>query len=495
MNTRSRYFTALFCALATIATNIASVGAFELKMPTKVPTPKHMDRLTYTPDVLLVVPGKNLKDEDLKDSMEEVHGTVVGSLGEGDLKCYVIRTEKGHMEETEKKLSQDKKHFACVSRNYRVPCTAVPSAASNKQFASQWHLQAIHCPDAWNTATGSGSRIAVFDTGCAASNLDLAGKTDKGFDAYGAVGKILGGLGFIPEFLRPGTTEIAGAAAGLIAGRADRDNGAGSHGTVVATTIAATMDNNFAGVGVAPNSRIYPVRIAENKSPLDKDHQYTTDLEMIAGMIHILSKPDIRIINISYNFPVGGFHNAKLHPALHTYFAKFFYEPWHSGLIFMSAGNESFPDPTPPVPYLCVISAVDRDGKLADREHWGSNYGPAVTFTAPGVEIGCSDKMNREQTTDGTSLSCPIVAGVAALILDKKPAAPNLEVLRIMIRSCKNIKGVPGFNTYYGWGMPDAYTAVTGNEPHPPAAETGNAPPSFNVAAGHAARRTVRTSP
>lgn len=489
MKTGFRKATTILCAMAALATTGASAQAFELKMPAKAPAPKKLERLTYTPDVLIVMPNKDLSCDDLKDTMEEVHGTVIGSMGEGDLKCYVVQTEKGHMEETEKKLGKDSKHFACISRNYRVPATIAPAAATNVQFASQWHLQAIHCPDAWNTATGRGVRIAVFDTGCSAGNPDLAGKTNKGFDAYGAVGKILGAIGHLPTFMQPGLTEVAGMAAGLLAGRADRDTGAGSHGTVVATTIAATMDNGFAGVGVAPNCGIYPVRIAENKSPLDKNHQYTTDLEIIAGMINVMSHPDIRIVNISYNFPIAGFHNPALHPALHTYFKKFFYEPHHSGLIFMSAGNEAFPDPTPPVPYLCVVSGVDRDGKIADRDSWGSNYGPAVMFTAPAVEIGCSNKENIERTPDGTSFSCPIVAAVAALVMDKKPYAPNVEILRTLVASCKNIKGVPGFNIYYGWGMPDAYTAVTGKDPHPPAAQTGSAPPSFNVAAGHSARR------
>lgn len=493
MKARTQLLTAAFCALSALTSNAASVSAMDLKMPTQRPVQKRTARINYTPDVLIVVPGAKMESNELQETMEETHGTIVGSLGEGDLKCYVIKTEKGHLEETEKMFSKkDKTHFACVSRNYSVPCTMVPDAASNPQFADQWHLQAIHCPDAWNTATGKGVRIAVFDTGCSAANPDLSGKTNKGFDAYGAVGKIMGALGHLPAVMQPGVTEVAGLAAGMLAGRADRDTGAGSHGTVVATTIAATMNNNFAGVGVAPNCGIYPVRIAENKSPLDKDHQYTTDLEMIAGMIHILSKPDIRIVNISYNFPVGGFHNAALHPALHTYFKKYFYEPYHSGLIFMSAGNESFPDPTPPVPYLCVVSAVDRDGKIADLETWGSNYGPAVMFTAPGVQIGCSNKENKPKTTDGTSLSCPIVAGVAALIMDKKPMAPNIEILRTMIASCKKIKGAPVFTPYYGWGMPDAYAAVTGKEPHPPAAEPGNSAPVYNATAGHAARRSSK---
>lgn len=494
MKSRAQYLTALFCAVTAVVTNIAPAAAFELKMPTKLPTPKRMAKLKFTPDVLIVVPDAKLDNDDLQETMEKVHGTVIGSMGEGDLKCLIIKTEKGQMEDTEKVLTKDKKHFASVGRNYAVPSSMVPDLATNAQFASQWHLQAIHCPDAWDTATGKGVRVAVFDTGCAASNPDLAGKTNKGFDAFGAVGKITGALGMLPAVMQPGMTELAGMAAGLLGGRADQDKGASSHGTVVATTIAATMNNGTAGVGVAPNCGIYPVRISENKSPLDKDTTYTTDIEMIAGMIHIMSKPDIRIVNISYNFPVGGFHNAALHPALHVYFKKFFYEPHHNGLVFMSAGNESFPDPTPPVPYLCVVSAVDRDGKLADKETWGSNYGPAVMFTAPGVEVGCSDKNGNEKSTDGTSLSCPIVAGVAALIMDKKPYAPNWEILRTMISSCKKIKGAPVFTPYYGWGMPDAYTAVTGKDPKPVIeskfSSTGSTSSKLNVSAGHAARRT-----
>ena len=495
MKSRTQRFITFACALASLISSTASVGAFELKMPSKLPVPKRMEKLNYAPDVLIVVPDAKLDNDDLQETMEKVHGTVVGSMGEGDLKCLIVKTEKGHMEETEKFLSKDKKHFASVGRNYRVPCNMVPDAATNKQFASQWHLQAIHCPEAWDIATGTGTKVAVFDSGCAVSNPDLAGKTDKGFDAYGAVGKILGVIGMLPGFMQPGVTEIAGMAAGALAGSANEDTGAGSHGTVVATTIAATMNNGLpkdkhSGVGVAPNCRIYPVRIAENKSPLDKDHTYTTDIELIAGMINVMSHPEIRIINISYNFPVGGFHNAAAHPALHAYFKKFFYEPHHSGLIFMSAGNNGYPDPTPPVPYLCVVSAVDRDGKIADKDSWGSNYGPSVMFTAPGVEIGCSDKRGNDQSTDGTSLSCPIVAGVAALILDKKPMIPNWEVLRIMIASCKKVKGAPVFTPYYGWGMPDAYAAVAGKESRPEANITSA--PKFNVVAGHAGRRALR---
>lgn len=522
-------------ALGALITQTAPVNAFELQMPAKQPTPKRVRPLSYTPDLLIVVPQKGLKDDDLSDAMEEVRGTVVSSMGEGDLKCYVVKTEKGQMAEAEKKLTKDREHFAVVSRNYSVPCTVVPDTATNPQYpAQQWHINALHCPDAWNTATGSGVTIAVLDTGCEASNLDLAGKTDRGFDAYGPIAKILGAaaqigqvagaLGkFVPglsgvadavnPLSSPGSVEAAGFIAGVIdkiGGRgANKDTGAGSHGTVVATTIAASMNNSFAGVGVAPNARIYPIRIAENKNPIDESHQYTTDLEIVAAMVHIMSKPNIRIVNISYNCPIVGFHNAVLHPGIHFYFQKFFRE--RSGMIFMSAGNESTMDPTPPatmpgfpIPYINLISGIDASYKLADTDSWGSNYGPAVSFTGPSVSIGCTDKSSTLQTPSGTSFSCPIVAAIAALILDKKPFATNIEVYNTLRRSCKNVKGVPGFNWYYGWGMPDAYAAVSGhNRPPASSGETTNTAPSFNravagrrePATGRGSAGAVRTRP
>ncbi|MBY0548896.1 MAG: S8 family serine peptidase [Candidatus Obscuribacterales bacterium] len=509
-------------AIGALTAQTAPANAFELQMPAKQPTPKRVRPLSYTPDLLIVVPQKNLQTDDLNEAMEEVHGTVVSSIGEGDLKCYVVKTEKGHMAETEKKLTKDKEHFSVVSRNYSVPSTVVPDTATNPQYpADQWHINALHCPEAWNTATGSGVTIAVLDSGCQASNRDLAGKCYRGFDAYGPIAKILGaaaqigqvagafgkfvpGLGGIADAVNPLSSPGSVEAAGLIAGLADKlvgrganqDTGASSHGTVVATTIAASMNNSFAGVGVAPNAQIYPIRIAENKNPIDPKHQYTTDLEIVAAMVHIMSKPNIRIVNIAYNCPIVGFHNAAIHPGIHFYFQKFFRE--RSGMIFMSAGNESTCDPTPPavmpgfpIPYINLISGIDASYKLADKEGWGSNYGPAVTFTGPSVEIGCTDKNEGLQTQSGTSFSCPIVAAIAALILDKKPMATNIEVYNTLRRSCKQIKGVPGFNWYYGWGMPDAYAAVIGHNRPPATDGASSAPPSFNRVAG--ARREPAT--
>src|SRR5436853_5431284 len=85
-----------------------SVPQRQLKMPTVLPTPRRYNRAEYgyTPDILLVMPDKKAEEDDIKKTLEEAHGTVIGTVGQGALKVLVIRTEKGKLEETEKTLKK-----------------------------------------------------------------------------------------------------------------------------------------------------------------------------------------------------------------------------------------------------------------------------------------------------------------------------------------------------------------------------------------------------
>ncbi|HEY9785481.1 MAG TPA: S8 family serine peptidase [Candidatus Obscuribacterales bacterium] len=480
--------TALLCAATSLMGTISAASAFELKVPTHIKRARSIPAAEYTPDVLLVMPGAKQKDADILSTVTDAHGKVLGALGEGDLRVYVIKTEKGKLEQTERKFFADKKHFSVVCRNYSCPrLTTVPTDYGG---TAQWHHGALRSPLAWDIATGAGTKIAIFDTGCEADNPELAGKTDRGFDAHavasqillgvgggGLMGGILGGalsgltsrtpLGAVGAagsaiLADDASTTLAGAVAGAVGGSANDDKH--GHGTRMAVVAAGNWNNPNAGprmslnsCGIAPNARIYPVRIAEETYGIDAQAK-ASDLDLIAAMIHMMAKPDIRIINISYGAPYVGFANPQFHPALHKYFQD--YAVKRSGLIFMSAGNYAVPDPTPRVPYLFVVNGIDEEGELGSFGNGkGSAWGEFVSFTAPSTNIACSSIQGDPQPSTGTSPACALVSGMAALILDKKPALPNFEVIRILIRSCKNIKGY-GFSPFYGWGMPDAYLAA-----------------------------------
>jgi thermitase len=427
----------LLIGIQAIGIGPAIAAQKQLRMPDHLPTPAPKRKITYTPDLLLIMPNKTADPDDLKQALEDVHGTVIGSMGEGPLKCLIVKTEKGKLEETEKKLKGDKKDFACIGRNYQVPAEFVPNDPS---FASEWHLGAVDAPKAWDHTTGSGTTIGILDSGCQASNTDLSGKTRKGFDATSFGAHLMGG------FFAPGDPLGFGVALGAEASSSGAQADVHGHGTWVATSAAATANNGFATAGVAPGATVYPIRIANSSGMTDP-------LSIQAALLVAMAK-GIRIVNISYGFyPPFGFTDPGIYPTMHAYFA--FFHDVYGGLIFMSAGNDGTFDPDPQQHYYNIVSAVDNTLSLTNF----SNYGTSITFTAPGKGIVVSDRGNNPASVDGTSFSSPIVAGIAALVWNANPALPNVAVESILKASCFTTGG-GGWTPYYGFGMPDADKAV-----------------------------------
>jgi thermitase len=388
----------------------------------------------FQPNILLVMPNANADNDEVNDVLKEAHGKLVGTMGEGRLKCLIYETEKGKLEETEKKFTKDK-NFRCVSRNYQFKAQMIPN---DPQFASQWHLGAINAPRAWDITTGGGTKIAVFDSGCQASVADLNGKTLKGYDAttFGARLTVLGGPGLLGDLL--------GGLGGALSDGAQTD--VQGHGTLVATTAAARANNSINTAGVAPGATVYPVQIAGSNGMTD-------DIAIMAGLLNMMASGN-RIVNISYGAPPPiGFTNPFLHAPLHIYMQE--YHDLKGGLIFLSSGNDGMFDPNPPVPYLNTVSAIDNSLSLADFSNWGTS----VKFTAPGKGIVCTARNGAVRNVQGTSFSAPIVASIAALIWNANPGLPNVWVEHILKASCIKAGGAM-WTPYYGYGMPDAEKAV-----------------------------------
>lgn len=430
--------------LSVLLLSPAAVSAAEihLKNPTNRPAVRQIPaKVDFQPDVLLVMPDAKADGDEIKESLQDVHGEVISTLGTGKLMMYVVKTEKGHFAEAEKKLTADKKHFAAVGRNYRFTANFIPN---DPNFANSWHLTAMNLPKAWDKDMG-GAKVAVLDSGCQSSVADLSGKVEKGFDANTGAAKSLGAI-LMAAGSPPGATDLAGAIAAAASSGANTDQN--GHGTHVASCICAAINNGQVSSGLAPSSSVYPIRIADGaySSKISTD-----DLSVACAMFKVFTS-GARIVNLSYGGPYYGFHNPLIHAPLHKLFAEFYYA--RQGLIFMSAGNDGIFDATPPCPYLNMVSAMDSNGELTNFSNWGN----VVTYTAPGKGIIVTDVNGKMISVDGTSFSSPIVAAVAALILSRNPALPNTAVEAILKASCTN--SAPGWNPYFGWGLPDAKKAV-----------------------------------
>ena len=82
---------------------------------------------------------------------------------------------------------------------------------------------------------------------------------------------------------------------------------------------------------------------------------------------------------------------------------------------------------------IITVGAIEPDGTVANF----SSYGPTADgrikpdVVAQGVSVRCASAVDTSGYTDaqGTSLSCPLVAGAAALILKAHPTATPMQVL------------------------------------------------------------------
>lgn len=87
--------------------------------------------------------------------------------------------------------------------------------------------------------------------------------------------------------------------------------------------------------------------------------------------------------------------------------------PMKGGVVIFAAGNEDIPYGSPGNYDGCVsVGAMNRNGSRASF----SNYGDWVDICAPGVNIPSTYINGQYVNMSGTSMACPHVSGVAALI-------------------------------------------------------------------------------
>ena len=140
--------------------------------------------------------------------------------------------------------------------------------------------------------------------------------------------------------------------------------------------------------------------------------------------------------------------------------------PMKGGVVIFAAGNDAITMGAP-AEYEAVI-AVGSVASNRTRSDF-SNYGDWVDICAPGSSIKSTVPNNRYAVMGGTSMACPHVSGVAALIVSYfgGPGFTN-EMLKEKLLSSANNDAMP--KRYQIGGLVDAYGAfVYGNDKAPAA--------------------------
>jgi subtilisin family serine protease len=361
-----------------------------------------------------------------------------------------------------------------------------PTDPNDPLFADQWGMTKIQAPQAWQetNATGFGINIAVVDSG-----LDL------GHEDFACPGKLK---------VLPGSDHVGND------GSPQDDNG---HGTHVAGIAGACTDNGKGVIGVAPDATIMPIRHAGGAiDPADLD----------AGMargIRFATENGAHVINLSIgDIPpfshLGKFGYPETEEAMN--------EARNAGVVIAAAAG-NFDQPTCEYPsfsrnVICVV-ATDRDDMRAWYTDFPVNADPdseqpkiEPVVAAPGgqgtfCEEGIvSTYLRSEESTcytegydslDGTSMSSPHVAGLAALLYDRVGGArskANADLIVNTILETSDDLYTPGWDPIVGYGRINALAAVQAlPDPEPTVTPTATptATPSESPTEPQAADTTI----
>lgn len=326
-------------------------------------------------------------------------------------------------------------------------------------YNMQWHLARIQAETAWDISQGDSTVvIAIIDSGVDVDQEDLKNNIwnnpgEVGLDAHGNDKRFNGidddGDGYIDDWLGWDFYQSPTK-------QPDNDPSPGSpHGTHVAG-IAAAVTNNGTGVaGVAPHCKIMAVKAGPD-DPTSNEISYQYE-----GMVYAADR-GANIINCSFSGP--GYSQ--------TGQDVINYATQKGSLVVAAAGNGGTDEigdnidnaEEYPAGFTNVI-AVASTGQ-SDQKSTFSNYGYTVALSAPGEYVISTLPNDSYGAYSGTSMSTPIVAGVAALVKSHTPSLTPMQVGQQVRISADNIDASnPGYVHTLGFGRVNAYRALTVQSP------------------------------
>jgi len=282
--------------------------------------------------------------------------------------------------------------------------------------------------------TGSGITIAVLDAGFPNVN------TMSSFQRLRDAGHILDDYDFVNRDDDVFTNTVS------------------NHGTLVLSTMAGYVDNQF--VGTAPDASYYLFITEDGARENPVEESYWVEAAERADSL------GVNIINSSLGY--GSFYDnpnynyqASEYDGYTAYITKGANIAFEKGLLIVnSAGNEGnssgYNGVNAPAdsPNVFSIGAVDASGFYAYFSSLGNNYQPTqkpdvVTQGLNSCVIFQNDAIGY---ASGTSFSSPIMAGGLACLWQALPYKTNTEIMKL-VRESASQYGSPDF--YLGYGIPN----------------------------------------
>ncbi|MBM7790157.1 type VII secretion-associated serine protease mycosin [Tenggerimyces flavus] len=284
-----------------------------------------------------------------------------------------------------------------------------------------WAQQTLDLPRTWRHSTGAGVVVAVIDSGVDSDHPQLR-----------AGGKIMPGRNLVEPGDLPATFDCD------------------SHGTAVASIVAARATKGVGFRGVAPDAVVLPVRIAE-RAVVDGQAEQI-EPTTVATAIRYATEQGASVINLSLS-------SHRDHTVIRE---AIVYAQSQDVVIVASVGNDQDDRSTPlrsyPAAYKGVlgVGAIDASGVRVSS----SQLGTYVDLSAPGGAVVGATRRAGHTYFSGTSFATPFVAGTAALVRAAYPGLTADQVARRLVATASPARGGSD-ELEYGAGVVDPYRAVT----------------------------------
>ena len=275
-------------------------------------------------------------------------------------------------------------------------------------------------PQAW--AIEKGNReivIAIIDSGIDYKHDDLAPKVWINPDEVPDNGLDDDGNGYVDDIYGWDFTDAPNlqAEGDYIEGDNEPIDERG-HGTHVAGIAGAMPDNGIGIAGVAWECPLMAIRAGLSLGGSSR----MQDDDSAAAIVYAADN-GASVINMSW----GSEHRSfVIQDAIDYAYAR--------GVVLVAAaGNSQKPEAIFPAAYRKVIAVASTEQN--QQRFYQSNFGAAIDIGAPGNVILSTQINNQYRLLTGTSMASPHVAGVAALMLAKRPGLTHEEVRHILVNT------------------------------------------------------------
>ena len=313
---------------------------------------------------------------------------------------------------------------------------------TDPNFSQQWFLEKVGAQTAWDSVTGTGTRLAIIDWGFHLKNADLS-------TAISRTGTFVETAAHLPA------TFFAEA------NRIPQD----SHGTSAAGMAIARANNAKFGCGLAHDASWIPIVALSGgigtQQSLARAIAYAVDQRTEQPTATEASGADAISISI---FPGRqSVVDSTLSDALD--FAARKGRDGKGTVVFYAVENSNVPisnDAIASDPRVVAVGSSDRTDRRTS-----SAMGEALDLLAPGKDLRTVRSTSSFNSVSGTSFATPLVAAAAALIIQARPRITAEALIALLRNTCDKVipeagvtYDVNGHNLRYGYGRLNVAEAV-----------------------------------